>query len=139
MLPSQRDARSSSAYPKTLASWLELDYFRRPRPLRRVRSQVTKLVLLGCALLVAGVSLLPGSRRIYQAAPVSSAHALFNDDCEACHTARFATATRLVRGDDAVRSVSDEACLRCHAGEVHHSRQATTPSCAACHREHRDR
>src|SRR5439155_15720318 len=99
MLPSQRDVRSSSEYPKTLASWLELDYFRRPRPLRRVRRLVTGLVLLGCALLVAGVALVPGSRRIYQAAPVSTAHALFNDNCEACHTVKLATAARLLRGD----------------------------------------
>src|SRR5215218_3669791 len=110
MLRSQRDARSSSEYPRTLASWLELDYFRRPRPLRRVRRRVTGLVLLACALPVAGVSLMPGSRRIYQAAPVSTAHALFNDDCEACHTAKLATATRLLRGDDALRSVGDESC-----------------------------
>ena len=31
MLPSLRDANSASEYPRSLASWLELDYFRRGR------------------------------------------------------------------------------------------------------------
>jgi predicted CXXCH cytochrome family protein len=137
MLPSQRDAKSASEYPKSLSSWLELDYFRRPRRLRRVRGLVTWTVLLVSTVLIAAITWMPGNRRVYQAASVSTAHAIFNEDCEACHDASFGTAKRLLHGDDALRSVTDEACLRCHAGDVHHVRQVGESLCVKCHHEHR--
>ncbi len=136
MLPSQRDAKSASEYPKSLSTWLELDYFRRPRRLKRVRGLVTWTVLLVSTALIAALTWLPGNRQIYQAASVSTAHALFNEDCQACHDATFGTAKRLLSGDNAVRSVTDEACLRCHAGDVHHARQVGKTACVGCHHEH---
>lgn len=137
MLPSQRDAKSASEYPKSLSSWLELDYFRRPRRLKRVRGLVIWTALIVTTVLIVALTWLPGNRRIYQAASVSTAHAIFNEDCEACHNASFGTAKRLLSGDDALRSVTDEACLRCHAGDTHHARQIGKSSCVQCHHEHR--
>ena len=43
----------------------------------------------------------------------------------------------MLSGDGAVRSVSDQACLQCNDGAVHHDRQVSTQGCASCHREHR--
>jgi|GEM_PF-1755411 len=139
MLPSQRDLRSASEYPKSLSSWLELDYFRRPRRLRRLRRLVPWTVLLLSTGLIAALTWLPGNRRIYQADSVSTAHAIFNEDCEACHNASFGTAKRLLRGNNELRSVTDEACLRCHAGDAHHVRQVGQSACVKCHHEHRGR
>lgn len=136
MLPSQRDAKAASEYLKSLSSWLELDYFRRPRRLKRIRRFATWSVLLLATALIAGLTWLPGNRQIYQADSVSTAHALFNEDCQACHDARFGTAKRLLSGDNTVRSVTDEACLRCHAGDVHHVRQVGKTACVSCHHEH---
>ncbi|AGA29124.1 cytochrome c3 family protein [Singulisphaera acidiphila] len=136
MLPSQRDAKAASEYLKSLSSWLELDYFRRPRRLKRIRGLVTWTVLIGSTALIAALTWLPGNRQIYQAASVSTAHALFNEDCQACHDAKFGTAKRLLSGDNAVRSVTDEACLRCHAGDTHHMRQVGKTACVGCHHEH---
>jgi hypothetical protein len=134
MLSSQQD-------PKKLAESLELDYFRRPRPLARWRRRLARGGL-AVGLLLGAVLLLPpwtGPRRVlpvYQAGPVSTAHAMFNDDCARCHTESFQTAARLIYGD-AHRSVKDDACLACHDGAPHYRKQTDKPACATCHREHR--
>ncbi len=73
MLPSQRDAKAASEYLKSLSSWLELDYFRRPRRLERIRRFATWSVLLLATALIAGLTWLPGNRQIYQADSVSTA------------------------------------------------------------------
>jgi hypothetical protein len=135
MLPPPRDTKFSSVYPKALGQWLQLDYFRRRGPLRRWRTPLGLILAIGCVALMVALSSSPGGRRALQAAPVSEAHAMFNERCAACHDTRFKTATRLVHGD-AVRSVSDEACLRCHDGPRHQRRQVGTSACASCHREH---
>src|SRR4051794_8366580 len=122
MLPPRRDVKVSTVYPKSLADWLQLDYFRRRGRLRRWRGPLGLGVGIGCAALVLAMSFWPGGRRAFQAAPVSNAHAMFNDHCAACHSTTFRTAARLVRGDE-VRSVTDAACLRCHDGPIHHPRQ----------------
>lgn len=137
MLPSLRDANSASEYPRSLSSWLELDYFRRRGRLRRVRGPAGWAALLACAIILVVCAFLPGKQQIYQSAPVSTAHRMFNDDCAACHNVHFATASRLWHGDDAVQSVTDAACLTCHSGDVHHARQLGPSACADCHREHR--
>jgi hypothetical protein len=135
MLPPRRDSKFSSVYPKALGEWLQLDYFRRRGPLRRWRTPLGLILAIACVALMVALSWAPGGRRAFQAAPVSEAHAMFNDHCAACHDTSFKTATRLVRGD-AVRSVSDEACLLCHDGPRHQRRQVGTIACAVCHREH---
>ena len=131
---------SSQADPKDLPEWMELDYFERRRPLTRWRRLLARGSLaLGAALGVALI--LPpffGPRAalpVYQSRPVSPAHAMFNDDCAACHAEAFRTAGRLIHGDS-FRSVNDATCLRCHDGPAHHAEQTETPACATCHREH---
>ncbi len=124
--------------PKKLSEYLELDYFRRHRPLRRLRRGVSWGVLLLC---VGGLiwTLWPGNRSVYQSAPVSSAHAWFNHDCTQCHSEVFQTAKRLWPGHADLHAVRDEACSDCHTGPLHRETQTHTPACASCHREHRGR
>jgi hypothetical protein len=124
--------------PKTLSQWLELDAFKRPRRLRRWRRPLGWIILLaGSALL--SLSFWPRVHFLYQAGPVSAAHASFNEDCAKCHSESFQTVKRLWSGDQ-VRSVEDSACTSCHPGPPHHEESARPDlQCAECHQEHRGR
>lgn len=122
--------------PKDLAEWIQLDYYRRPRPMRRLRRQASWLILLLCSAVVL-VGLVLGNQMIYQAGPVSGAHTMFNKDCASCHTEPLQTARRLWPGASNLRTVPDAACVSCHLGAIHNEQQATQPQCASCHREHR--
>src|SRR5262249_20205682 len=64
--------------PKTLADWVDLDYVKRPRPLRRLWRPALAVALLGAVLYIAWAVAL-GSPTAFQAGPVSTAHALFNN------------------------------------------------------------
>lgn len=126
---------------KNLPEWLELDYFRRPRTLKALWRPVVwstfgmaTLVLVVLALLPRSAA--PGLARIYQAGPVAPVHALFNDDCGKCHVEAFRTWDRLWHVNGAIRSVSDETCLQCHAGALHNGKMLHGGSCVSCHREH---
>ena len=122
--------------PKTLADWLELDYFRRPSLLRRLWTPLLAVTFLA-ALAGVGWTFLPGRQTAYVAGRLSSAHAMFNTDCGQCHTGSFQTLNRLVRANAAIRAVPDSACTRCHGGPIHHVTQTEQRSCTSCHREHR--
>jgi hypothetical protein len=136
MLTSQKDPESPYLGPKTLPRWIALDYFRRLRPLRGRRKWVTLAFFLSAGALAAW-SVQPGHHWAHQAGPLSTAHAMFSDDCTRCHTISFQPLVRLVSGDAHARSTPDAACLQCHDGAVHHEMQAHTFHCAECHREHR--
>src|SRR5262245_11811318 len=131
MLTTQRDPQSH--YPESLGNWLELDYRRRPRPLRQRRKWFTAAAVVASAAYVLW-SVLPRHRTLHQSAPVAHAHAMFNQSCERCHTESFQPVARLVHGDG-VRSVPDSACLACHDGARHHD-NVHMADCASCHREH---
>jgi Cytochrome c7 and related cytochrome c len=126
---------SSFRDPKTLSDWIQLDYFRQPGRLWGLRNILTGLIFIVC------LSLLPftwraQSRFVYQSRPVSSAHAMFNDNCGVCHVESFQPAMRLVRGDPSLRSVPDATCQECHQVGSHQA-YASEPNCPTCHQEHR--
>jgi hypothetical protein len=124
--------------PKSLPQWAELDYYRRPRRLRRLRRAATWLAA-AAGIAVLAVALWPASRWAHPAGPLSQAHAMLANDCRQCHQEFLRPAQRFLEADTALRSVSDSACRRCHDGPVHQEQQANTPACAGCHREHRGR
>ena len=88
-----------------------------------------------------------GARAAFQAAPVSTPHALFADRCEVCHTEdrAFHTAFRLWPAAHDASSVGDAACLSCHDAGVHNPNQMAfideaagrSQGCTRCHHEHR--
>jgi hypothetical protein len=126
--------------PKSLSEWIQLDYFRRPRGLRRWRSWLGWGTLVACAAGVMLVVALPRGKSAFQAGPVSAAHALFNNDCGQCHWERFQTARRILPvGASSIHAVPNQACEQCHDGPPHNAKQRDEQSCAGCHREHRGR
>lgn len=113
---------------KSLGTRHDLNYFKHRNWLRKWQ------VWLGLALplvVVAwlGAQAIHGRMTGYSAGPLSSAHAVFGQQCTTCHVER-ATFSRFRR------HVPDSACLSCHTAPAHHATQAFTPECSACHREH---
>jgi len=122
---------------QALAEARDLFYFRRPWFLSRWRLWFAAgAVLFGLAVLFL-TSSLGRDKRVFQSRQVSIAHRRLNNDCTACHDGQVGAGARLLAGSDSVRSVSDSACVRCHAGPIHHQSQRGTLACAECHREHR--
>jgi predicted CXXCH cytochrome family protein len=123
--------------PKTLPDWIESDYVRRPRLLRRLRAGAVGAGVL-VSLAWVGTLWLTGRQTAFQSSPVSSSHALFGHQCQECHTTQFQAVRRLLPGAGHVASVGDQDCLRCHETGAHNALQteAAIPHCGACHREH---
>ena len=129
--------------PKAFADWYELDYFRRPRH-PRAKTWAVLGAMAVCAAAVAVAWAVPRGRAAFQAGPISSAHTMLAQNCAACHTEAFATAQRLLPGNQTVRATPDAACTQCHDAGTHNPHQTlhTGPDgqaadCAACHHEHR--
>lgn len=124
---------------KIRAKRIELEYFKRLHPFRR-----WKLILSVVAPLVAGVWLIAyaarGDQRIYTSGPLSTGHAMFETTCADCHRAVPASSdpTKMKASNRAFFiPVSDQTCLSCHDGPVHHETQRFGPTCASCHVEHK--
>lgn len=112
---------------KKLAQRIDLDYFKRPSPLRRWRFLLSVAAPALAILWIAWYGI-RNDRRVYSAGTLSSAHAVLTKKCSACHlsTMGFYDA-----------KVIDEKCAACHDGPVHHATQTFTPTCASCHTDHR--
>jgi hypothetical protein len=123
---------------KSIAERIDINYWKELHPLRR-----WKWLLAAACGVVASLWLawnaVRGDARIYQAGPVSTAHAFLERNCGACHTESWQPALRLVTANPMARSTPDAACTRCHDGPIHHEQQVAeaVPHCASCHREHR--
>src|SRR5262245_12859974 len=124
---------------KNLPEWLQLDFFRRRRELGRLKRTLIWGTLIVTVAGAAAAYFVPGVNRALQAGPVSSAHGFFNNDCGQCHTESFQSVRRFYQWDGTVRSVPNEACVKCHDGPPHNMKQGVETDCAACHREHRGR
>ena len=112
---------------KKLAQRIDLDYFKRPSPLRRWRFLLSVAAPILALLCLAWFGL-RSDRRVYSAGNLSTAHAVLTKQCSVCH------ASTLGFYDN---KVIDQKCLACHDGALHHATQAFTPTCATCHADHR--
>src|SRR5262245_28662247 len=130
---------------KVRAKRIELHYFKRLYPFRR-----WKLILSIAFPALAAVWLLGmaarGDQRVYTSGPVSTGHAMFNVQCAQCHVPASAAGARAPAapgtpgpsgGSGFWLRVSDQTCLRCHDGAVHHETQVGNTPCATCHVEHK--
>lgn len=118
---------------------MELDYFRKRRPLFRwLRYACWGALALSVAWVAWAVW--PANHEVFQAGPLTPAHAMFNHDCQKCHTTSMQPLARLWLGDKGVHSVADQTCVLCHAGPDHQHRSdlmIAAENCASCHKEHR--
>jgi hypothetical protein len=114
---------------KKLAQRIDLNYFKRPTPLKRAKLWLS-VGLPAFALIWIAWHGLARDSRVYSSGRMSEAHAVLEAECEACHmkTAGAFSAT-----------AGDNACLSCHDGPMHHEATRGAPSCATCHVEHRGR
>lgn len=112
---------------KKLAQRIDLEYFKRPSPLRHWQFLLS-VALPVVALLWLGWHGVRGDRRVYSAGALSSSHAVLTRQCAACHATQAGFFSE---------NVSDQKCLACHDGAIHQAAQEFTLSCASCHADHR--
>lgn len=114
---------------KKLAQRIDLNYFKRPTPLKRAKFWLSLLLpLLGFSWISWRGS--SGDHRVYSSGRMSKAHAVLEKDCSACH---------LRTAGEFSAKAADTACLDCHDGPIHHAEQTYAPNCTTCHIEHRGR
>jgi hypothetical protein len=116
---------------KSLAQRIDLNYFKRPTPYKRVKLALTLLVPL---LALGWIAWRGFSRdsRVYSSGRMSGAHAVLEKQCAVCHLQKA--------GEFSAKAV-DGTCLACHDGPAHHDAQLKSAilECATCHVEHRGR
>jgi len=117
---------------KKLAQRIDLNYFKRPTPLKRAKFWLS-LALPFLALIWISWGGFSGDHRVYSSGRMSKAHAVLEKDCAACH----------VRTAGAFSAkAANAACLDCHDGPIHHELSLIGKkelACAECHAEHRGR
>ena len=112
---------------KKLAQRIDLNYFKRPHPLRHWRFLLSVAVPALAVLWLAWYGI-RRDHRVYSAGRLSSAHAVLTRQCAACHVTQAGFFSE---------KVADQKCQSCHDGSIHHATQVFTPACASCHTDHR--
>lgn len=112
---------------KKLAQRIDLNYFKRPTPLKRAKLSLSLALTLLAVFWFAWRGL-SGDRRAYSSGRLSRAHAVLEKECAACHVRQAGAFSA---------KAADSACLDCHDGPAHHSSKVASPDCATCHTEHR--
>lgn len=112
---------------KKLAQRIDLNYFKRPTPLKRAKLWLSLLVPL-IALVWIAYHIANHDSRVYSSGRLSEPHAVFETQCAACHVQQA--------GNFSAKA-ENSACLACHDGPIHHAEETRTPNCAECHIEHR--
>lgn len=116
---------------KGLGTRHDLNYFKSWSAFRRWRFALALGLPLAAALWL-GAEALRGNELIYISGPMSSAHAVFGQQCSTCHAA----VSDGVRSVGFFKAATDGACLSCHEAPAHAANQTFTPTCGSCHMEH---
>jgi len=114
---------------KKLAQRIDLNYFKRPTPLKRAKFWLSLLLPLLGLIWIASRGL-SGDHRVYSSGRMSQVHAVLEKECAACH---------VQQADSFSAKAASKACASCHDGPVHHSPPERSAHCAECHTEHRGR
>jgi hypothetical protein len=112
---------------KKLAQRIDLNYFKRPTPLKRAKLCLSLLLPL-LSMIWIGERTLSRDSRVYSSGRMSKAHAVLEKECTACHIQQAGAFSA---------KAADSACLACHDGPMHHAVATKSLPCAACHSEHR--
>lgn len=112
---------------KKLAQRIDLNYFKRPTALKRAKFWlgVGWPALAGLWIAWLGIS---RDSHVYSSGRLSEAHAVLERQCTVCHVQTVGAFSA---------KASDNACLNCHDGPIHHASEQAKLSCAECHVEHR--
>jgi len=114
---------------KKLAQRIDLNYFKRPTPLKRAKFWLS-LAFPFLALVWIAWRGSSGDHRVYSSGRLSQAHAVLERECAACHVRQAGVFSA---------KAADNACLDCHDGPAHHPSQVAALDCSTCHTEHRGR
>lgn len=116
---------------KKLAQRIDLNYFKRPSPFKRVRFWLC-VALPVLALVWISWRAFARDNSVYSSGRMSNAHAVLEKECAECHL-RDAGAF--------LSNTKDSSCLGCHDGPLHHTNEVQDKKlpCSACHTEHRGR
>lgn len=111
---------------KKLAQRIDLNYFKRPTPLKRAKLWLSLAIpLVALVWIVAHFAM--HDSRVYSSGRLSNPHAVFETQCAACH---------VQQADVYSAKAANSACLACHDGPIHHAEQTRLPNCSECHVEH---
>ena len=114
---------------KKLAQRIDLNYFKRPTPIKRAKFWLSLLLPLLALVWIAWRSFY-GDHRVYSSGRMSEPHAILEKQCDVCHAripGQFSAKADLF------------GCLNCHDGPMHHSPDLAQNDCISCHSEHRGR
>jgi len=114
---------------KKLAQRIDLNYFRRPTPLKRAKFWFGLLLPLLALVWIAERTIFKDSR-VYSSGRLSEPHAILEKQCDLCHAR--------VPGEFSAKA-NIFGCLNCHDGPMHHSVDLKQNDCVSCHSEHRGR
>jgi hypothetical protein len=114
---------------KKLAQRIDLNYFKRPTPLKRAKFWLSLFLPL-LALIWISWRGFSGDHSVYSSGRMSRAHAVLEKECAACHDR--------VPGEFSAKA-NMFGCLSCHDGPMHHSLDLAKNDCITCHTEHRGR
>jgi hypothetical protein len=117
---------------KKLAQRIDLNYFKRPTPLKRAKFWLSLLLPLLALVWIAERTFYKDSR-VYSSGRLSAAHAVLERECAACHVQQAGAFSA---------KAADLGCLACHDGPIHHAVSLIDEkelACAECHAEHRGR
>jgi hypothetical protein len=114
---------------KKLAQRIDLNYFKRPTPLKRAKFWLC-VAAPALALIWIAWHAFARDSRVYSSGSMSQAHAVLGAECNACHVQTAGTFSA---------KASDAACLSCHDAPMHYAANTDAGDCATCHTEHRGR
>jgi len=118
-------------------------YFHRPTGVERWKWRLAAVAVVLAGGWAAAGFLRPASGYRYSHGPLTSPHAAWDQNCEACHKPASDTGVSLAGLFRADRRWLDLTCEQCHKGPPHYRGQDVTVAgaggCASCHHDHQGR
>jgi hypothetical protein len=117
---------------KKLAQRIDLNYFKRPTPMKRAKFWLSLLLPLFALIWIAERTIFKDSR-VYSSGRLSEPHAVLEKQCATCH---------VQSAGEFSSKAANNTCLGCHDGPVHHAVSIAGRkdlACSECHTEHRGR
>lgn len=138
-MPEPSDSAAQRQTSRGQVSRIDRAYFHRRSRFERARSWlIVACVGLGVAWIAWGAY---DTRLHYSPGAVTTVHAKWENDCNACHVPLEPIKDNTWVSTAATRQAMDRKCEACHRGPAHHPLQvsAEAGSCASCHADHRGR